>query len=466
MADFLRRSASRLSGSSFSEVKKLEEGGEKETERKVSWGIPAPHELEESVDGPDKLGAGYVSKNTSILDGCQPGSPVVLWEGSLFKKRRIMGGYIPKHFSICANNVGKDSMGNDMINISFCYRDAERDPMPTKMNGHISEVEVWEPQLTLPKPGGGLLIHCITESGAYKKYELCAESEHSRSEFINAFEDAERLIKADISIMAEENISERAARAAVVKQGKMVDLALKEFNDLIGLHDSMKQETGVLQSDLKEMLDNDYKIIVDCRDMFDSIKAHIFLADKGGASLSTVRLEQLVNVVGETLEHCKEIQMDKEVLRAHLCSNQHREKLNHTIANSIVAIEDMQFGMADMEAFRKERKLAKEISHLLLQAPGVSDDMKARMTPPEGSRKVLKKEFKYSSSSNLSSSFRDESRSSGSGSRQSLGGDEEEEEQQMSGQSRRNQFNRRHQRRQTGRMVKKAYKEDSDSDSD
>lgn len=84
--------------------------------------------------------------------------------------------------------------------------------------------------------------------------------------------------------------------------------------------------------------------------------------------------------------------------------------------------------MADMEAFRKERKLAKEISHLLLHAPGVSDDMKARMTPPEGSRKVLKKEFKYSSSSNLSSSFRDESRSSGSGSRQSLGGGEEEGE--------------------------------------
>lgn len=81
----------------------------------------------------------------------------------------------------------------------------------------------------------------------------------------------------------------------------------------------MKQETGVLQSDLKEMLDNDYKIIVDCRDMFDSIKAHIFLADKGGASLSTVRLEQLVNVVGENLEHCKEIQMDKEV-RGGKCS--------------------------------------------------------------------------------------------------------------------------------------------------
>ena len=104
-----------------------------------------------------------------------------------------------------------------------------------------------------------------------------------------------------------------------------------------------------------------------------SIKAHINLSDKGGASLSTVRLEQLVNVVGDVLKHCNEIKMDPEVrgregpewcvvgvlylfylltddqrhlllqvLQAHLCSNQHRETLNHTIAASIVAIEDMQ----------------------------------------------------------------------------------------------------------------------------
>lgn len=78
MADFLRRSARRLSGSSFSEVEKVEEGGEKETERKVSWGIPAPHELEESVDGPDKVSCvgGVV-----LGRGGERGLGLVFWGG-------------------------------------------------------------------------------------------------------------------------------------------------------------------------------------------------------------------------------------------------------------------------------------------------------------------------------------------------------------------------------------------------
>ncbi|GMH71324.1 hypothetical protein TrST_g3327 [Triparma strigata] len=459
MADFLRRSFSGLDKDKTKEVKEDSGSG-----RRITWGIPDPHELEDA--GEDRLGAGYVTKNASILSDCKPGSPVQLWEGSLFKKRRIMGGFQPKYFTLCANNVGTDSNGHDIINLSFCYRDSLQDALPSKMNGHISEVEEWQPNAAnlLPRIGGGLLIHCITEGGAYKKYELCAESEGARNQFMNSFEEAERMIKADISQMAEENVSERAARAAVVKQAKMIDLAVKEFNDLISLHDTIKAGGNSIGSEMKDMLDNDYKIIVDCRDMFESIKAHINLSDKGGASLSTVRLEQLVNVVGDVLKHCNEIKMDPEVLQAHLCSNQHRETLNHTIAASIVAIEDMQFGMADLEAFRKERKLAKEISHLLLQAPGVSDDMKARMTPPGGSKKVLKKDFKYSSGSNLSTSFKSEA----SGSSRSVGGgdEDEDEEKQMSGQARRNQFNRRHQRRATGRAAtnQKAYIEDSDSD--
>lgn len=67
---------------------------------------------------------------------------------------------------------------------------------------------------------------------------------------------------------------------------------------------------------MNEILTSDYKLILDCRDLFTSIKTHLFLSDKGGASLQTGTLEELAEVIGGVLSTCSDVE-DVELLGAH-----------------------------------------------------------------------------------------------------------------------------------------------------
>ena len=77
----------------------------------------------------------------------------------MFKKRRIRGGFVSKHFAIFATTQGADSQGHTKYAMSFNYRDNFADEIPLMMSGRISEVEEWNPAShVLPRSGGGILI--------------------------------------------------------------------------------------------------------------------------------------------------------------------------------------------------------------------------------------------------------------------------------------------------------------------
>lgn len=109
-----------------------------------------------------------------------------------------------------------------------------------------------------------------------------------------------------------------------------------------------------------------------------------------------------------------------------------------------------------METFRKERALAMEIQGMLSESMAIPVELKAKMTPPAGTaKKAIKSSPKYSS------------RSLQAVRRSLLKMSEEDEDEDdssrgraMSAQSKRNKFNMRNKRRQTGFRPK----DDSDSD--
>jgi hypothetical protein len=142
-------------------------------EKHVCWGIPDPEELEdaESPPGspPKSPGASYVyRKEKSLIDIVSETNPVPVWEGSVYKKRRIRGGWVCVHFVVAATcRVEGD---HKEVQLSFNYRDHFHDPLQLKMRGHIDEILNWSPDdiNSLPVSGCGLIIACVTDDGRHK----------------------------------------------------------------------------------------------------------------------------------------------------------------------------------------------------------------------------------------------------------------------------------------------------------
>ena len=145
------------------------------SDKKVSWGIPEPKDLEDAVipEGtPKKAPASYVyRKQKSILDQISPTRPFLVWEGSVYKKRRIRGGWTCKYFAIAATcSMVEDGEDSKAVNLSFNYRDNYHEPLPVKMRGQIEEILFWTPddEYSMPKSGCGIIINCVTDDGRYK----------------------------------------------------------------------------------------------------------------------------------------------------------------------------------------------------------------------------------------------------------------------------------------------------------
>ena len=142
-------------------------------DKHVCWGIPDPQELEDapvaSGSPQNSPGASFVyRKEISLIDKVSETKPVPVWEGSVYKKRRIRGGWMCKHFVIAATCRMTDNHKD--VQLSFNYRDHYHDAMEIKMRGHIDEILYWAPNdpNSLPVSGSGLIITCMTDDGRHK----------------------------------------------------------------------------------------------------------------------------------------------------------------------------------------------------------------------------------------------------------------------------------------------------------
>jgi hypothetical protein len=236
----------------------------------------------------------------------------------------------------------------------------------------------------------------------------------------------------------------------------------------------VKEGTESLDEDGRRILEEDMACLSASIQMFKSIERHLQTNTKDGASLSIKNLEKFVVVIHEALDtvvNTADLNDDPVIMTAHFLSDQHRKPLNQSLAAAVVAIQDLQFGMSDREAFLKEKKMAMAISQRLQcdeasLPPAISDHLRCSLTPPSGrAKKSLKKKWKYTPQNRKGSTIRDrdsiiygderDSRTS------SIAENEEELDVKMTAQQIREINNRRMQRRQTG-----LYKEDGRMSSD
>jgi len=176
---------------------------------------------------------------------------------------------------------------------------------------------------------------------------------------MSAWTQAEQSIRKEI--LGDDTIdkAERAARAALVKQHQLLEKSIESMGKLVDMHTSHEKDMENLGETDLTMLNEDLTSLRMSIQMFSSIKDHLGQNRKNGASLSTVRLEQFAEVVQTTLDHIEVAKDDPTILVHHFLSHQHRDPLNQSLATAVVAIQDMQFGMSDLEQYRREKEVRK-----------------------------------------------------------------------------------------------------------
>jgi len=222
--------------------------------RSVSWGIPSEEEFieEDEANKRERLGLGYVRRSQSnrSIDNVSPGECALVFEVLLYKRRRIMGGWVLKYCSLVLTCETEDDQ--NIYHISLTYRNGGSFSRTQKIKGHIISARKidgnGDTEFKLPCSGCGLVLECITAAARRKKrkklYYLCAKEDSIRDRFYDYFLSAEEVVKKEVEELPVLKVSNMATDGAKRIQDECMKIGHKYIDELANIYDSCSKETS------------------------------------------------------------------------------------------------------------------------------------------------------------------------------------------------------------------------------
>lgn len=374
----------------------------------VSWDMPIDQVEGSNAVRRQTLPPGFVRKTKdSILDDITEGKPAVMWEGIVYKRRKVLAGWIKRVLAICITvrkrqDGGKSRGGGEnVVNISFNYRGNFVDPLPVSMKGDIISIELGlSSGGQEPRSGGGLTITFLAGNGKYMTKDICADGEVESAEIIEAWEDAEIVVREGLEKEAQcrEKVEERS-RPTIQRQLELLDgieeklkvikatyvEASTVINENVGgdvSEDDCKLNAGVIESAGNFFL------------LLKSIREHLKTSTKGGTSLSTCYLQRFFDEITAIVNNICDSGSGGSSYIKKPC---HRCMLNECFATGIVALHDLLFGMNDGNGgLERNKNIIRMMGGEIMSMDGVSERNRNNSMPGERKEKVLKDFARFS----------------------------------------------------------------------
>ena len=251
-----------------------------------------------------------------------------------------------------------------------------------------------------PRSGGGLTITFLAGNGKYMTKDICADGEVESAEIIEAWEDAEIVVREGLEKEAQcrEKVEERS-RPTIQRQLELLDgieeklkvikatyvEASTVINENVGgdvSEDDCKLNAGVIESAGNFFL------------LLKSIREHLKTSTKGGTSLSTCYLQRFFDEITAIVNNICDSGSGGSSYIKKPC---HRCMLNECFATGIVALHDLLFGMNDGNGgLERNKNIIRMMGGEIMSMDGVSERNRNNSMPGERKEKVLKDFARFS----------------------------------------------------------------------